>query len=1136
MYNFSFGKKPIRQWSSLPIQKILLAMKLSILMLLVLITAVYGEGRAQKVSLSFKNADIETVFNAIGRQTNYRFLYSDEVIARVGTIDITVKNRELKEILNHIAKHRNLRYKIIEHTVTVDLAGNNQPAMPSEPQQDILISGKVTAADGSPLSGASVFIKGGKGTTTDASGQFSLEVPNLQSTITVSYLGYVSQNVVLNGQKQVVVKLESNDAALDEVVVVGYGTQKRKDLTGSITRVNGDVFEHQAASQFSEMLAGTVAGFNANQGVTAAGGTTMEVRGQTSLGASTEPLIVLDGAIFGGSLRDINAFDIESIDILKDASSAAVYGAKAASGVVIVTTKKGGLAKPTITLSTKIGRAESNNQRRGLNANEYIEFREDFLRQVNPKVDYQFYTNPNELPENFSIDQWRNLSANPLDDNIQEWMARLGLFDIEKNNYLAGRTMDMYDHVFQKALRQQYDLGISGGTSAIKYYWSLGYDNNEGIRVGDQYASVRSRVNLDFKIADWLNVGMNTQFSDRNEGAVPASMDFYVNSPYGQLFDDEGNLERYPHGHSGTPLLDYYRKSVTDKKYNVFSSLYAELHFPLGIKLRTSFQPYYHESKYLTFTTISKKLGGLDSETPSGERGESSRMNWQLDNILSWNKKIKDHEFDVTLLVNAEKNNFWSTSMKNKDFSPNQELGAHGLQFGSSPEIVNGDEVSTGDALMARINYNYLGRYLLTASVRRDGYSAFGLEHPRAVFPAVAFGWVVSDEKFFKVDFIDRMKIRTSWGANGNRDIGIYAALATTGSNLWYNGSNTEVGVFTSSLQNSGLRWEKTTAINLGLDLIMFNNKIDLTADLYQMNTTDLLMDRTLPRVTGFKSITSNLGEIENKGIELTVNSRNINRTHFSWNSSLVFSLNRNKIKELFGDVGTYTLLGKEQTGEVPDFTNKWFPGQAIDVVWDYNVTGVWQLDEAEEAAKYSMQPGDFKSEDVNADGKYVDVEDKQFIGYTVPRYRLGLRNDFSFLQNFTASVFIRADLGHIGPYVDALNIGYQSNDRWNRNVGPVPYWTADKPNNEYARLNVNTGAYGGGLSIYKPRSFVRIQDVSLAYRVPIGLVENWKLKNLELFASIRNLATFTKWPGWDPESGMTPMPRIYTFGFNLSL
>ena len=280
----------------------------------------------------------------------------------------------------------------------------------------------------------------------------------------------------------------------------------------------------------------------------------------------------------------------------------------------------------------------------------------------------------------------------------------------------------------------------------------------------------------------------------------------------------------------------------------------------------------------------------------------------------------------------------------------------------------------------------------------------------------------------------------------------------------------------------------------------------------------------------------ANLGLLNNKGLELTLNTVNIENPDFKWESNLVFSLNRNEIKELFGDISTYTLLNEQRSGHVPDFSNGWFPGEDIDVVWNYDVIGIWQTEEKEEAAKYNLQPGDFKAVDVNNDGRYVDVEDKKFIGHTTPRYRFGFRNDFSFLKNFTASIFIRSDLGHIGSYSAALNSGHESNDRWNRNNGPVPYWTADRPNNEYARLNPSVAGFGGGIMIYKPRSFVRIQDVSLSYTVPKNILENIFIDYAQIFLSVRNLATFTKWPGWDPESGMSPMPRTYTLGINFSL
>lgn len=420
-----------------------------------------------------------------------------------------------------------------------------------------------------------------------------------------------------------------------------------------------------------------------------------------------------------------------------------------------------------------------------------------------------------------------------------------------------------------------------------------------------------------------------------------------------------------------------------------------------------------------------------------------------IDNILKWNKEIDVHSFDVTLLLNVEETQRWSTTTSNLNFDPTEQLGYHALQYGDAPSISNNDYRYTGDALMARLNYTLLDKYLLTASIRRDGYSAFGLKNPRANFPALALGWVISDEDFFNIDLINRMKLRLSWGVNGNRDIGMYASLARLEPEVWYDGSNTRIGVYNSTLGNNDLRWERTESYNIGLDFGLLGNRIDLSLNYYDMTTTDLLMNRQLPSLTGFTSITSNLGELRNRGFEMSLDAVNINQENFTWRSSLVFSLNRNKIISLFGDSAQYTLLGQTRTGEVPDYSNLWFPGQAIDVVWDYEIAGVWQENEVGEAEAYGMRVGDFKAVDLNGDGVYNELDDKQFIGYTRPRYQLGLRNDFAFLKNFTASVFLRADLGHIGEFSDALHGGWESNDRRSRSEGRLPYWTPENPIND---------------------------------------------------------------------------------------
>ena len=1114
--------------------KIPLTMRFLVLSLILSIGVSWANyAQSALISIDAQNQTIAEILEAVEQQSEFSFIYDSKSVDTRRKLSVHAENKSIFDVLNQMFTGSDIAYAVINKKIVL----RKDDEMLSLVQQGITITGTVNE-DGNPLPGVSVVVKGSNiGTATDADGRYQITVPDADAILQFSFVGYTTREILVGNQRVIDVGLAEDASQLEEVVVIGYGTARKRDLTGSLTRVNTETFKTRSMSQFTEMLAGGVAGLNMNQSTDAAGGVgSLQVRGPTSITASGSPLIVLDGAVYYGSIRDINPMDIVSIDIMKDASSAAVFGSNAASGVILITTNKGEIGKkPTINVTAKIGMAEDYKQRRGLGPKEYLQYRGDWLRTMYPTMDYHYYTHPDQLPSDMNLNQWFELSNSPQSDKIEEFMTRLMLFPEERRNYLAGRTMDMYDEVFRKGLRQDYDISVAGGSSNSTYYWSIGYNDYEGIRVGDQYSTIRTRLNVDFKITDWLNVGVNAQFSDRNESSVAAAMGFYSNSPYGEMFDDEGNLKNLPHGHSGNPLLAYYRTDRMDKKNGLFANIYSDIKLPFGIKYRLSFQPFYQASKYYNFVEISKKLGGLDTESPSGERRDASDMNWMVDNILSWSGNFGNHRFDVTLLANVEENRYWYSQQSNVNFQPNQQLGFNGLQFGDSPGINNNDTHSTGAAYMARLNYSLLGKYLLSASVRRDGFSAFGVENPWATFPSVGVGWMLSEEDFFTIDAVDRLKLRVSWGINGNRNIGGYSALSRLGSNLYYDGSNVRVGVSTTSLANSGLRWERTETFNLGMDIALLKNRIDFVFDVYSMTTTDLLLNRQLPRITGFTTITANLGELGNKGFDFTLNTVNINRENLQWNSSLVFSMNRNKINKLFGDFGTYTLLNQERTGELPDFTNRWFPGYAYDAVWDYKILGIWQTPENDEAARYNLRPGDYKAEDVNNDGIYYDTVDKQFIGYTAPRARIGFRNDVRFLKNFTASVFIRAELGHISEYANAIYHDPQG-DRRNRDVGPIPYWMPDRPNDEYPNLNPRTSPFGGGIRVFKPRSFMRVQDVSLSYDMPVELARRIGLNHMQVFCSIQNLATITKWPGWDPESGMNAMPRIYTLGINFSL
>lgn len=1083
--------------------------------------------QAQQVSLSNSRLTLRTAFTEIERQTDMSVDYNREIIDVNKTVSISRKEGSLSEIMTALLQGTGCTYVVREnHIVISKVQVTAQQARKN-------VTGIITDQLGEPIIGANIVEKGtANGTVTDIDGNFTLSVDN-NAVLLISYIGYLTQEIITTGRNIVNVVLEEDTQVLDELVVIGYGAVRKKDLTGAVAQVKTEQYGTQQSTNLLDFLNGTVAGFNANIGTSASGSSSMEIRGPASLSANNTPLIVLDGVIFNGAINDINPRDIETIDILKDASSAAVYGSRSAAGVVIINTKRGKGDKMSINFSAQLGLTDYTKKIKSNDVEGYIQRRQDFLRRANPTKPEGYYRNPNNLPDGISLDTWQNYDVSYSSNPIETWMNRLALRDIEQKNYLNGISYDWFDAVTSPGLRQNYDVNISGGIGKTQYYWSLGYTDNEGYLLGDEYKTIRSRINTDTKITDFLTVGINAQFANNDKSAVAVGLgNAIAQSPLATPYDEDGKLKWYPHDDSGIEANPFLNNAYRDKLNiinNLFANMYAELQLPFGFSYKVSFINRYEWEKnyYFDPTNLPQgdRVGGI------AERRNISLYEWQIDNILSWKKTFGIHDFYATFLYNAEKKQTWEDVATNQGFSISERLSYHQLGAGSSPTINNNDTYSTGTAIMGRLNYTLMNRYLLTLSIRRDGYSAFGINNPYATFPSGALAWNLSEESFFNVDWISYLKLRASYGLNGNRDIGIYSALSQLGTTKYISNGTYLSGIYSNSMANNYLKWEKTKALNIGVDFSLGNNHLSGTIDYYDMATNDLLLTRSLPTIIGYSSVMSNMGELENKGFELTLNSRNIEKTDFKWGSTFTLSLNRNKIRHLYGEMENIldengNIIG---TKEADDITNGWFIGQAIDRIWDYKFLGIYQLGEEELAASFGKAPGDTKLLDVDGNGVSTQ-EDKVFQGYTRPRFRLGLRNDFTFLKDFQLSFFLRADLGHYNKN-NLLMHTSQVEDR--RNAYALSYWTPENPTNKTTRLNtVNTPSF----TIYESRGFLRLQDVSLSYNLPVKVLDLFKVESCKVYLSSRNLLTFTKWSGWDPESGNTPMPRIFTFGVDVTL
>ena len=1054
-------------------------------------------------------------------------------------------------------------------------------------QQQNKTQGNVVDKNGEPIIGATVKVKGKQsGVVTDIDGNFTIDAPR-GSVLVVSYIGFDNQEVVVDGKPIAVTLVESSEQ-LNEVVVIGYGSMRKRDLTGAVAQVRPDKLANEAPSTVQDVLRGT-AGLNVGFDGTAKGGGSLTVRGQRSVytsGDHNAPLIVLDGMVFYGELSEINPNDIERIDILKDASSAAVYGAKAANGVVIVTTKKGTSEKPTISFSTNIGFSTIGESRKPLDAEGYLRYREDFYttdtygtnaatgnyeayQTGKPAGYYARPTAENLSKYGLTLEQWRaqtNQDASISDNEI--WGNRLGLnvSDLTLKYFLAGDTFDWYDHSFQTGLRQDYNVSVSGKTKKVNYYLSIGYLSNEGLAKGDEYSSVRSNLKLNADITDWLQVGANVNFQNRTDGNIATDWREQIldNSPFSFPYDDEGNLIAHPMGEQAYWKgynFDYNRQYLDmERGFTIFNTIFdAKIKLPFGITYSFNAAPrfqFYHNRYYQSSEHPDWQAADHDRVT----RNQSYRFDWSLNNTINWDYTLnKVHHFNVTLVQEAEERQHWADEIQARNILPSEALGFHSTANGdknlSSFSSTDTKESATG--YLARLFYSYDDRYMGTFSFRRDGYSAFGTTNPYANFLSGALAWTFTNEKFWKWEPMSYGKLRLSFGQNGNRSLAdSYVALANLSVGKYLQGYiNSSSGaledlqyMFISRLANPHLQWEKTTSWNVGLDFGFLNNRINGSIEYYYMPTTDMIMNQSLPNFTGFSSITTNLGRVLNKGVELTLNTVNIRNKDFEWGTQLSFSYNSNKIEHLYGQYETTVdANGNVTTKEMDDISNGWFIGKPISEIWTYKVTGIWQKDEAEEAKRYGQKPGDPKVENlytaddkVNADGTVTPVyndKDKQFLGQTVAPVRWSMRNTFTY-KDWSFSFNMYSYMGHKSLSYEYLNQDNNYSQITNcSNVYEKEYWTIDNPTNDYARLNAQgpAGIEAPGKAI--DRSFIRLESISVGYQLPKQWLQKAKIQSAKVFATVRNVATWcAEWEYGDPETSDGLAPRTYTLGINVTL
>jgi len=1159
MMNFAFRNYELHRQT---IQRIACIMKISVFLLLICLQ-VAARSSGQLVTLDVHNEKLEKVLKLIEQQTTYRFIYSTQIVPLQNGVSIQVKDRDVTEVLKQLLTGLNLIFIEKIGKVIVIYPDSKDPERKKSNESLPPFGGKILEDNGKPLQGASIQVKGTNiGTLSDENGLFSINVPSSKSILLISYSGFMSQEVSVSNISNLIIQLVRKNAVGEEVIIVGYGTQRKKDITGSVATLKGADLNQVPLTNLDQKLQGQIAGVQVSQtSGNPGGGATIRIRGAGTIG-NNQPLFVVDGFPIGNvyanevsPLTTISPEDIESIEVLKDASSTAIYGSRGANGVILITTKKGKSGKANVGLSVSTGFQELGKKIPLLNGREYADFYvESRNNGWNDRVDLrpaaqtpdQYLSTPNAQRGNFRVfDYFLDPAAIPF-------------------------NTDWQDEIFRKAPMSNYQLNITGGSDKVKYMFSGGYMNQQGIVINSGLSRYSFRLNLDAELTSKLKVGVNLSpsFADVdfvntqghfNQGSpITAAL---VMSPSIPVYNPDGTYTQQLNrtdmnlGTVGNPVA--LIKEATRKRTNgrLLANTFFDYTIIRGLRFRTSLGISYLNERSRDFTSSRWARGASPAAPAAAQTSAQESISWLNENTLHFNRSFGKHKVDA--LVGYTAQNFAGERMSNGRSSLPNDL----LQYVVGPSDQGATSVNEWSLIsnLGRVNYNYDGRYLLTASVRRDGSSRFGANNRWGTFPSAAIGWVLTEELFMKKQKIfSQIKLRSSYGKTGNFEIGNYEtySLLSSGQYVGGGGLGNNLNIFTiSTIANPDLTWETGYKWDIGADISFLGGRINLTADYYRNTTEDMLLDVEIPSSSSFNSALQNIGKVENKGWELALTTENIKGGKFSWNTSFNLSYNENKVLDL-GAFGTRifassaSLINQIAVTEVGRPMGQFF-GRVREGVFMTQAEADAYVGRNGTKIQPFAKAGDVKWTDINQDGR-IDDNDRTFIGSPLPDFVFGFTNNFTY-AGFDLNIIIN---GTTGNKMANLPLRWMTNNAGNLNQHALTRngWKSEQDPGDGQTPRAIQNTRNGGPDFFssyyvEDASFLRIRNVSLGYTFPQKMLSRFKIPSARLFASVANLHTFTKYRGYDPETnergneavaqgidlGGYPIARTWQFGINVN-